>query len=34
MITKRDALEAKPEEKRTPKDLGVEGKIIFSMVYH
>jgi hypothetical protein len=34
MITNRNSLETKPEDKRTPKNIGVEGKLIFSMVFH
>jgi hypothetical protein len=34
MITRRVALEAKPEEKRPSENLGVDGKKIFSMFCH
>jgi hypothetical protein len=34
MMTRRVALEAKPEGKRQLEDLGVDGKIKFSILYH
>jgi len=34
MIARKVAMEAKPEEKRPLGKLGVDGKIMFNIIYH